>query len=65
MTIPCSVYDGRDRVGSVARSGDRYVAFDPSGKKLGQFRTQVEAVAAVLDAAKSPHSPTSKIGAAQ
>ncbi|HKF08903.1 MAG TPA: hypothetical protein VKB89_09300 [Xanthobacteraceae bacterium] len=42
-----SVYDGRDRLGSFRRDGDRFAAFNRLGRCLGTFTTQGEAIAVV------------------
>ena len=42
-----SVYDGRDRVGSYRRDGDRFMAFDRRGCGLGTFPTMREAADAI------------------
>ena len=47
-----SVYDGSDYVGRIVIRGKGFASFDPSGRALGDFSSQREAVAAFDDGKK-------------
>jgi hypothetical protein len=42
-----SVSDGRDIVGTLEQSGDRWVAITTTGKRIGPFKTRTEAARAL------------------
>ena len=47
-----AIYDGRERLGSYRRFGDRWLAVDRLGKPLGQFETELAAQAAISAAVR-------------
>jgi hypothetical protein len=42
-----TVYSGRERLGAYRRLADRWVALDRQHRRLGEFRTEEEALAAI------------------
>ena len=48
-----SVYSGQDRLGSISRRGNEYIARNRQGRPIGRTNTAGEAIAAASDAAKN------------
>jgi hypothetical protein len=42
-----AVYDGRDRLGTIERRGDEYIARDNLNRSIGVYDTAIEATAAI------------------
>jgi hypothetical protein len=42
-----AVYDGRDRLGTIERRGDEYIARDNLNRSFGVYHTAIEATAAI------------------
>jgi hypothetical protein len=48
-----AIYDGRERLGSYRRFGDRWLAVDRLGKPLGQYDSELEAQDAISKAVRA------------
>jgi len=42
-----AIYDGRDRLGTIERRGDEYIARDNLNQSIGVYDTAIEAAAAI------------------
>jgi hypothetical protein len=42
-----SLYDGRERIGTIRECDGKFVAYNQRGKQLGSYDTQAEASAAI------------------
>ena len=54
MTDMHAVYDGQTFVGFISKDAAGFAAFDTEGNRIGEFRSQSEAVRAVLQAPTPP-----------
>jgi hypothetical protein len=46
-----AIYDGREKLGSIEKCGNEYVACDRRGQVIGRFDTAIDAINAVAKVA--------------